>query len=550
MTAETKTCTTCDARFIIESEDVAILKQLDIPHPGECTFCVWQRLLAFWVFGKFRKTKSALSGKTIITTFGEGVRFPIYDRTEWVSDAWDPLTYGRDYDFSRSFFEQFKELRDAVPHPHQSGTQNTNCDWCDDVWESKNCYLIRSLLRCEDLNYGYRNFRCKNSTDIVFCFDSDSCYDCLYCFKCYKVQHSFDARDSLESDFLYDCRNVQNCFMCWNLRSKQYHILNKPYSREAYFEELKRYNLRSRKSIEGLKKEFKQLVAKEAIHRENYNVKVTNSSGNFLEECKNCHFCYFLQISENTRHTFRGLSIKDSIYSIGTIAEKSAYSIVDLYNYETVATLHCDQCRYSSYLDYCEECEYCFGCVGLRKKKYCILNKQYTEAEYKALLPKIKEHMLATGDWGKFFPYSTAYGGYNLSITNSYFPATKEEVKKLGAIWEEPSETAAEGVRGDTLPDTIDEVSDGICTKPIICPKTGWRFNIAPQELRFYKANGIPLPQNHFDTRILELFKPLTVIKSFQGKCYRCGKSVTHFYPPEWGYQKIACENCYHAQVQ
>lgn len=549
MNERTETCTACGTKFTIEHEDIAMLERLDIPHPAECTFCVWRRLLAFWVFGKFRKTKSALSGKTIITAFGEDIKFPLYDRTEWVSDAWDPMSYGRDYDFSRPFFEQFRELRDTVPHPHQSGTQNTNSDWCDDVWQSKNCYLIRSLLGCEDLNYGYRNFRCKSSTDLVFCFDTESSYDCLYCFKCYKVRHSFDARDSLESAFLYDCRNVQNCFMCWNLRGKQYHILNKPYSKEAYAEELKKYNLRSRKSVEALKEQFSKIIAQDATHRANHNVKATNSSGNFLEECKNCSVCYFLQYSENTRNTFRGVWNKDCIYGIGTIAEKSAYSIVDDYNYETVSTLHCSRCRYSSYLDYCEECEYCFGCVSLRKKKYCILNKQYSEAEYKSLLTKIKAHMEKTGEWGKFFPYSIAYGGYNFSITNAYFPAIKEEVEKLGAIWEDPHEVAMEGIRGDELPDSIDRVPDDICRQPIICPKTGWRFNIAPQELQFYKTHQIPLPQYHFDVRLLELFKPLTAIKPLEGSCSFCGKKITHYYPPEWGYKKIACEDCYHREV-
>jgi len=549
MNPETKNCLTCGTQFTIETEDIAMLERLDIPHPGECIFCVWRRLLAFWVFGKFRKTKSALSGKTIITTFGENVKFPLYDRTEWVSDAWDPMSYGRDYDFSRPFFEQFKDLRDSVPHPHQAGTNNLRSEWCDDVWNSKDCYLVRSLLDCENLHYGYRNFRCKNSVDIVFCFDTDLSYDCLYCLKCYKVRHSFDARDSIESAFLYDCRNVQHCFMCWNLRSKQYHILNKPYSKEAYFSELQKYNLRSRKVVETLKAEFSRIIAREAIHRSDHMVKTASSTGNFLEECKNCYNCYFLQYAENNRHLFRGTYVKDSMYSIGTIAEKGVYSIIDDYNYDTRVTLHCSRCRYSSYLDYCEECEYCFGCVGLRKKKHSILNKQYSETEYNNLLAQIEEHMRKTGEWGRFFPYSLAYSGYNFSVANSYFPSSKEQIEKLGGIWEDPHGVVTEGVHGNELPDSIDDVPDDMSQKPIVCPKTGWRFNIAPEELKFYKTHGIPLPRHHFDVRILELFKPLTAIKPLEGSCSFCGKKMTHYYPSEWGYKKIACEDCYHKEV-
>ncbi|KKW16789.1 MAG: hypothetical protein UY56_C0012G0003 [Parcubacteria group bacterium GW2011_GWA1_50_14] len=549
MNTETKQCESCKRKLTIEPEDSVFYERFGIPAPDECPRCIWRRLLAFWVFGKFRKTKSALSGKTIITTFGEEIKFPLYDRTEWVSDSWDPMQYGKEYDLSRPFFEQFKELQDRVPHPQQSGTNNFSSDWCDDVWNSKNCYLTRSLLDCEDLYYGYRNIRCKNSVDLVFCFDMDLSYDCTYCFKCYNVRHSFDARDSIESAFLYDCRNVQNCFMCWNLRNKQYHILNKPYSKEAYFEELKKYNLRSRKSVEAIKKEFPKTLAREAVYRSSYNVKTTSSTGNFLEECKNCYDCYFIEYSENNRHMFRGGYIKDSIHGVGTIVEKALYSVVDNKNYDTIATLHCDSCRYSAYLDYCEESEYCFGCVSLRKKKYCILNKQYSEAEYKTLLPKIKESMIKTGEWGKFFPYSMAYGGYNFSIANTYFPSTKEELEAMGGIWVDRSEASSDGASGDILPDVIDDASEDISRKQIVCPRTGWRFNIAPGEFQFYKAQGIPLPQDHFDVRILNLFKPLAAIELFSGRCFFCKKDTTHYYPHEWEYQKIACAECYQREV-
>jgi len=47
-------------------------------------------------------------------------------------------------------------------------------------------------------------------------------------------------------------------------------------------------------------------------------------------------------------------------------------------------------------LEYCVECQSlsdCFGCVSLRNKKYCILNKQYSKAEYETLREKIKKHM-------------------------------------------------------------------------------------------------------------------------------------------------------------
>ncbi len=549
MAAETKICVSCTSSFIIEDDDRALLTQLDVPVPDECKWCIWKHLLAFWIFGQFRKTKSALSGKTIITTFPESIKFPLYAHDEWVSDVWDPLAYGKDYDPNRFFFAQFADLQAKVPHPHQSGVQNTRCDWSDDVWSSKDCYLCRSLLNCENVSYGYRTVNCKNSIDAAYCFDTELSYDCLYCFKCFKVRHSFNSRDCLESAFLYDCRNVQNCFMCWNLRNKQYHILNQPYTKEAYFEKLKGFDIKSWSVVEKLKREFQEVLARQAIYRENLNFKVVGSSGNVMNECKNCKDCYFLDYSESCRSIFRGLESKDSIYSVGSAVEKGIFSVVDGYVYETMATLHVAHCRYSAFLDYCEECEYCFGCVGLRKKKYCILNKQYSKEEYEVLVSKIKADMKKRGEWGKFFPYDMAYCGYNFSLASVFFPESKEDIEKLGGLWEEPSDVATEGVSADTLPDRIDDATDDIPTKQLICPKTKRRFNIAPHELEFYRQHGIPLPRHHFDVRTLERFKPLAAVTPMAGNCTFCKKSITHFYPPEWNYQKIACVECYQQHV-
>ena len=39
----------------------------------------------------------------------------------------------------------------------------------------------------------------------------------------------------------------------------------------------------------------------------------------------------------------------------------------------------------------CHGCSNLFGCIGVRNKKYCILNREYTKEEYNELIPKIKE---------------------------------------------------------------------------------------------------------------------------------------------------------------
>ena len=551
MNKETKQCEKCSQSFAIEADDIPFYENMDLPLPTMCPHCRFKYLLAFWVFGRFRITKSALSGKTVITDLPESAPFPIYERSEFVSDAWDPLTYGGDYDRSRPFIEQLVELQSKVPHPHQVGVRNTNSDWTDDTWDSKDTYLTRSATELEFVSYGYRVLACKNSIDLTFCWHLERSYDCFFCFKSYDLKYSFNSRDCLNSSFLYDCRNCQNCFMSWNLRNQKYHILNQPYTKEEYEKKIQEYNLKSRVAVEELKKEFWQHIKNDAIHRPNYNTQAVNSEGNVLTNDKNCYQCYFIEDSENCRYCFRGRG-RESIDSVSLFdSEKCALGALDQFGYGNLCNLYTTSCRYSSYLDNCEDCEYCFGCVGMRKNKYCILNKQYSEEEYKELVGKIKADMKQRGEWGKFFPLSSAYAGYNVSLAQMQFPMTKDEVSKFGAKWEEPVEPHYENIiSGDDLPDAIDQVSDEITKQRILCPETKLSYNITQQELSFYREHKIPLPRRHFDWRTLDRFKPFSLMVIPQkGTCYYCKKEIEHYYSPELGFQKIACLECYQREV-
>ena len=552
MNSEIKKCKKCNKDFTVEVDDFPFYEKLDLPLPVMCAYCRWKYLLAFWAFGRFRITKSALSGKTIITVIPESAPFPIYDRTEFVSDAWDPLIYGKEYDESRSFIEQLVELQSKVPHPHQVGLKNTNSDWTDDVWESKDAYLTRSAVGLESIIYGYRLVNCKNSIDITYSFDLERSYDCLYCFKSYKLKYSFNCRDCMDSYFLYDCRNCQNCFMSWNLRNQKYCILNQQYSKEDYFKKIEEYNLLSRSSIEKLKKEMWLHVQQDAVHRDNYNVQTTQSSGNFLTNDKNCYQCHFLEESENCRNCFRSFQSKEIIDSISPFkSEKCGLGALDQEGYNNTCNLYTSGCRFSSYLDACDESDYCFGCVGLRKKKYCILNKQYTKEEYESLVEKIKSNMKNGGEWGKFFPLSSAYSGYNLSLAQMQFPMTKEQILQFGAKWEEVVEPHYENiVSGNDLPDDINQVGDEIVKQRILCPETKLSYNITQSELQFYREQGIPLPQRHFDWRTLDRYKPFShMIEPQKGVCCFCKKELEHFYSPELNFKKVACLECYQQKI-
>jgi len=545
-----KICEHCQQNFSISEEELNLYKKVEIELPTICNFCRIKLHLSFWMFGKFRKGKSDLSGESLITVLPEKNRYPIYTQTEWYSDKWDAMDYGTDYDSNLPFFQQLQVLQEKVPHPHQNGTKNTECDWCDDVWNSKNCYLSRSMEECEDLFYSYRNVKVKNSVDVTVCFNSEKCYSCGECHHSYKLFYSRHSRDCLNSYFLYDCRNCQECFMCWNLRNKSYCIENIQYIKEEYEEKLKSFNLGSYASVQSLKKRFEELARTEVIHRENFNFRAFNSDGNYLEDVKNCHSCNTVNNSEDSYNCIRGMYHKSDIDANGCWYSELIGNCAHCVN--AYAQKYCvwSSSRYSEYLDLCIECEYCFGCVGLKKKKHCILNKQYTKEQYEKLKNKIVEDMKKNKEYGKFLPYAMSAGPFNFSTGLLYFPETKkEDILALGGYWEDINESHIEGMPTSKLPDSIKDVPDTIITKALICPETGWRFNIAQNELIFYRENNIPLPRYHFDVRIKKSLKYLTVLQAYPYTCFYCHKDIKAYYLPEWGYKKIACEECYKQNI-
>ena len=102
-----------------------------------------------------------------------------------------------------------------------------------------------------------------------------------------------------------------------------------------------------------IKKEFWEHFRNDAVHRSDYNIQAIDSSGNFMEEVRNCKSCYFISESENCRYCLRGISSKDSIDAVMCITEKCGLSCEDEWGYENIGILYTSHCRYSAYLNSC-----------------------------------------------------------------------------------------------------------------------------------------------------------------------------------------------------
>jgi hypothetical protein len=185
--------------------------------------------------------------------------------------------------------------------------------------------------------------------------------------------------------------------------------------------------------------------------------------------------------------------------------------------------------------------------VGLKKKQYCILNKQYTKEEYFALKEKIIEHMRKTNEYGEFFPSEICPFGYNETIAMDCFPASKEEVLKMGFQWRDPE---VKEVQPQTceIPDSIGDVKDSITNEVLVCAECNKNFKIISQELKLYRQMAIPVPHVCSACRHIKRMKKLDPPELWERKCAKCGETMHTCYAPNRP-ETIYCEKCYLKEV-
>ena len=139
-------CKQCQSSFKIDSRDQKYYDRLEVPSPTLCPPCRMQRRYAFRNERQLYHRKCDLTGKEIISIYApenEGGRLlQIYDYDEWWSDKWDQMATGREFDFNRPFFEQFKELQSVAPRLPMTNMNSENSAYTNMAADNKNCYLL------------------------------------------------------------------------------------------------------------------------------------------------------------------------------------------------------------------------------------------------------------------------------------------------------------------------------------------------------------------------------------------------------------------------
>lgn len=582
MKQEARICQNCQKSFEIYEADFAFYEKIKVPPPTWCPDCRMIRRMAFWNERNFFKRKDE-NGKIFLSSFPPEAPLKLVDKDVWWSDEFDATKYGRDYDFSRPFFDQLRELMLEVPAPVRSVRNMVNSDYSNNANNLKNCYMCFNSSYNEDCLYGVFMGYSKDCMDVLNVGYAESCYEIFSEDKGYKVFFAQGGNSNRECYLMQNSFDCINCFGCVNLRHKQYYIFNQPYTKEEYFKKLEEFNLGSYESLAKLRKQFREFALqfpnKYIYGEHNFDV-----IGEDVVNSKNAKYCY------------QGIDLENVSYSQAAVRTDDSYDLTNWGGeaelvYESVEcggdireikfSYDCsDGCESLEYCVTCHGSENCFGSIGMKKQKYCILNKKYSKEDYEALKKKIIAHMDEMPyidkkgrvyKYGEYLPPEMSAFAANETAILDFTDMDKDKAEGFGLAWRDPRPLEYKITKpSKDLPDHIKDVSDDVLKEIIGCAGCGRAYRIVPKELDFYKRFNLPLPRICHDCRFDERIKYRNFPKWYDRSC-ECGgaqsdrnnyKNVAkHFHNGEHCPNKfktaysperkeiVYCEKCYVSEV-
>lgn len=516
-----ETCKLCGGGFEISRSDYGYFEVHGVNLPKYCRLCSWKRKLCWENEYQIYKRKCDATGKAMISVYKESTPFPVYEKEYWTSGKWDLPKMS--YDKNRPFFEQYWELFEKVPRPSTNRVGAENSEYAHLIFDSKSCYLTFQAFQAERLIGCYRAIRLKDSASCFFCIESELLCECVNCSRCYNLKFSEDCENCFDSAFLYDCKGCKNCFMSWNLRNREYCFMNEKYSKENYAKKIAEYDL---SLLEGQKKarsEFEN-QRKRFIAKASHSINCENCFGDYLVGCKNCREIYFSDGCQDSKNILRGTEDVTSYdCAVGGKTELCLNVMQPAWFYKCAFLQNGSHCHEVYLSESCDDCSYCVGCISLRRGKYCVLNTQYSEEQYRDLKEYIFDELRRDESFEEIFDPSKSPFDYGETIADLYFPRGKE---------------GGEGEGEEAL-------RFAMCLGCVSCGKP---LQFSEAEKKFYEKMGLALPEDCFYCRILRLARPYSVVQMSESKCANCGERI-FVGKSERVYKRTLCEKCYLGNV-
>ena len=115
-----------------------------------------------------------------------------------------------------------------------------------------------------------------------------------------------------------------------------------------------------------------------------FNLRNVNSEYcNGTYQSKNCYLNFASDLNEDTGYLYHSIENRNCYDMLGSRKNENCYELIDCERcYESTDLMLSEECINSKYCYDCRNCQNCISCVGLRNKRYHILNKEYEKEEY------------------------------------------------------------------------------------------------------------------------------------------------------------------------
>ena len=587
--AEMSVCKYCSQEFPIFDLEKKILDTHGFSHSWSCPLCTFKIHNSYFNDRHLYHRKDSFSGEKIISTHQEDSPMQIMEvkRYRKMMAEDHGLKFARNP--SEDIFHDFRELYQEFPQSSRlvyPGIENA--EYASHIWRAKNLYLSYCVfVDCEDIYYSFRIiWKCK---DVFSSYDAvESCsniYQSSTVGKSYDIFFSSNIVSSRQMLFCRDMNNSQECIFCCNQVNASYKVFNKQYSKEEYknIKEDIYERIQDERQLNFLEKKYQNFLEE-----------------NYIEQSLNMNNCEKVvwEItfdSKNSIHTFMSTAVENcvnimnagddgkdkNIYVInsvefGTNCENvigSSSFGMNIYNtfFSFKVANSCKNIYYSTDIESSEECMFC---IGLRNKKFCILNKQYEKKQYFLLKEKIIEDLKGQWKWGDDLGWSFSPFPYNDTLAYDYFWVEKviyadgrEEVidkdsegivtifsddfiseaeldlggdKKIPIIWRTKTKEINIPEKHQLVDyadiTNIQDISEDILKKVMLCKETGRPFRVIREELEFLKNKNLPLSFLHPEVRLEKLLWRRNLGRMYIWKSDLSGKDILSVYktPPKW----------------
>ena len=563
---ETKACQNCKQNFNIEQDDKSYYEKIKVPSPTWCPKCRAERRLSFVNVWSIFWRNCDKCGKKTMSAYPQDQNITVYCQSCWWGDSWDGTEYAMDYDSSRPFLEQVKELADKTPYVALETlyTSLKNSDYSNGMAWCKDAYQVFWADYCEFVYYSSLLNTVKQSSDLLRANGSELCYGSVGLNKCYNTYFCEECDTCVDVWFLRNCYNCTNCVGCVNMRGASHCIFNEKYSKEEYDKKIKELALNTtsgQKAFAKQAEEFFKSKPRREYTGNSLNVKVT---GEYVYE------------SKNSKEAYMCTGVEDSKWC-QFVSVAPAKDCVDYSGWGNSATLIYESANVgenansSKFSIYCFpdsfNVEYCMwniagknnlGCVNLKRKKYCILNKEYSKEEFESLKEKIIEDMKQNPyvdkmgrkyGYGEFFPFEFSKFSYNTGNGFRFYPKTKEQALAEGYYWYDKEEQTREAtMQANALPETIKETDDSILNETIACSSCVKAYRIVKGELDLLRKMDIPAPRECPKCRENERFSKINPPKLYDRHCAKCKAPIVTAFSPEKP-DIVYCVKCYQQEL-